>query len=64
MNDEESTFLGNRADQELNDRPSVDDGDTHLQDIETGPSNSGHMARLILFDEALCYNQSTCSFRL
>ncbi len=49
MNEEESTFLGNRTDEQLNSRPSVDEGDTRIQDIENGPSNTGQMARLKTF---------------
>ena len=54
--DEESTFLGNRADQQLNNRPSVDDGESPIPDVEAGPSNSGLIARLNTFDDALFIN--------
>ncbi len=47
--EEESTFLGNRPNQEFNNRPSVEDVDSSIRDIENGPSNSGHMARSKIF---------------
>jgi hypothetical protein len=56
MNDEEeSTFLGNRANQPFSDHPSVEDVDSSIRDIENGPSHSGQMARLkIVFKTQFC----------